>query len=175
MEKEHPPFHFNIKSSFAGKALIAAMLIVGGTNAYAQTTTAFASANIVVKGLVSLSALRNLELGTVVQGVTEIQVNPVTGGGSAAYFTFGSSPHTQIIVTFSSTRLTFNGSSIQFTGELAGSPTSVQAQSIIIKDGTGLVTNSKGHYHFWVGGSAKLSPDQPLGVYIGNFTMTIAY
>ncbi len=175
MEKEHPPFHFNRESSFVGQALIAAMLVVSGTNANAQTTTAFASANIVVKGLVSLSALRNLELGTVVQGITQIQVNPITGGGSAAYFTFASSPHTPIIVTFSSTRLTFDGNSIEFSGELAGSPSPVQAQSIIIKNGNGLVTNAKGQYHFWVGGSAKLSPDQPLGFYTGNFTMTIAY
>ena len=175
MEKGHPPFHFNIEGSLIRQALFAALLIVFATKARAQTTSTFASANIVVKGLVSLSNLRNLNLGTVVQGVSRIEVNPITGGGSAAYFTFASSPHTPIVVTFASTPLTFDGNSIPFSGELAGSPSSIQAQSMIIKDGTGLVTNAKGQYHFWVGGSARLSADQPLGVYTGDFTMTIAY
>jgi hypothetical protein len=109
------------------------------------------------------------------QGITQVDVNPITGGGSAAYFTFASSPHTPIIVTYASDKLISAGNSIAFSGELAGSSSRVQTHAMLIGNGTGLVTNSKGRYHFWVGGSAKLSADQPLGVYTGDFTMTIAY
>lgn len=175
MEKGYPPFHFNIEGRLIRQTLFAALLIVSGAEASAQTTSTFASASIIVKGLVSLSNVRNLNLGTVVQGVTRIDVNPITGGGSAAYFTFASSPHTPIFVTFASTRLKSDGNLIAFSGDLAGSASSVQSQAMLIRNGTGLVTNPKGQYFFWVGGSASLSPDQPLGVYTGDFTMTIAY
>lgn len=161
----------HIKTAFMAIVMVAAFC----PGVHAQQATAITTVGMTVKGQVSFSVERNLNLGVVEQGVTHITVDPINGGYSAGYFIFGSSPHNPIIVSYATTSLVSDGNTIKFSGKMAGGTSSEQTGAVILSSGTGLVTNSQGQYFFWIGGTANLSQDQPLGVYTGSFTISIAY
>ena len=144
------------------------------TRSFAQTTTTAAVA-LHVKGTLSITAVRGLSFGYVVQGTTEVDVDPITSGDRAALFVFTGASKSSFIVSFSSTDLTSEDNKITFAPRLAGSTESTQTQADSIASGNSVNTNSSGEYNFWAGGSAKLSPTQPFGVYSGTFFLTIIY
>ncbi len=146
-------------------------------NAFEQThvVTATALVNMTMKPTMGLTTGRDLTFGFVVQGVTSIYVDPITGGNSAAYFSLSAPPNTPVTVTFSSGVLSDGSNSIAFNGALSGGPSTTQNQSSQLTSGNTITTNSSGEYYFWAGGTANLSPTQPIGTYVGSFVLTIAY
>jgi hypothetical protein len=128
-----------------------------------------------VKGTVTLTTVRDLNMGIVVQGISSINVDPIKGGSQAAYFIFVADPNTSVFASFSFTNLTNGTDNIAFTGLLAGNSSSSQSDAVLLTNGSTIETNSSGEYQFWAGGAANLSPSQPFGVYSGTFTLTIAY
>lgn len=128
-----------------------------------------------VKGTVTLTKVRDLSMGFVLQGVTSITIDPIIGGSQVAYFVFAGQPNSPVTVSFSSSELTSGSYTIIFTGALAGSGAPDQHNGSLIANGDPVITNSDGEYYFWAGGTADLSPTQPYGIYTGSFTLSIAY
>jgi Domain of unknown function (DUF4402) len=131
--------------------------------------------NLGVRATMALSTGRDLTFGSVIQGETSVSVDPIAGGNNAAFFSFTTSPNTPVTVTFSSSSLSYGVNSIFFTGTLAGNSGSNQSEATIIPSGNTITTNSSGDFYFWAGGTAHLSPTQPIGAYAGSFTLTVAY
>jgi len=142
--------------------------------AFAQTT-ATADVYMKVNGSVTLTKVRDLDMGIVVQGITSVSIDPITGGGLAACFLFEGEENSSVTVSFTSANLTSGTDNISFTGALAGCGSSEQSDATPITSGNPVITNPDGNYYFWAGGTAELSPDQPFGIYTGSFTLSIAY
>ncbi len=151
------------------------LILSSACNAQQHIVTATATVDMTMKPNMGLAAARNMSMGTVTQGLTSIDVNPITGGNAAAYFAFSAPPNTPVTVSYAFTSLSNGPSTIDFNGLLAGSEADNQTKSSIILNGSTIVTNSDGGFHFWAGGSAKLSRSQQLGIYTGTFVLTITY
>jgi len=143
-------------------------------NAFAQSVNAYADVNLSIHGGISLTKIRDLRMGAVVQGTTSVSINPLSSG-SAAYFIVSACPNSAETITFSSTNLTSGSSTIIFTGVLAGSDQPIQPHSILIGSGDAITTSSTGDFYLWAGGSATLASKQPTGDYVGSFTVSIIY
>jgi hypothetical protein len=128
-----------------------------------------------VKGTVTLTKVRDLSMGFVMQGITSVTIDPISSGSQTAYFIFAGTPNSSIVVSFSSTELTDGVDNIIFTNALAGSGASDQHNATLLASGDPITTNSAGEYYFWAGGTANLSPTQPYGIYTGSFTLSVAY
>jgi len=128
-----------------------------------------------VNGTTTLTKVRDMHLGFVVQGITYFAIDPISGNAHTAYFIFVGNPNSPVDVSFSSSNLTDGANNISFTGTLAGGSSTTEGDATLISNGTPITTNSDGEYYFWAGGSATLSPTQPFGTYSGSFTLSIAY
>ncbi len=142
---------------------------------FAQTVSATSEVYLQVKGTTSLTKVRDLSMGLVIQGFTSVNINPISGGSEAAYFFFVGEPNSPVTASFSSSDLTSGTYTIAFTGTLAGSGAPDQHNATLIASGDPVISNSDGEYYFWSGGTANLSPTQPYGIYTGSFTLSIAY
>ena len=161
----------NILISF----FILSSLLSDKTLAQSPLTTMTAEVSIKVNGAITLAKVRDLNMGFVVQGVTSENVDPIASGSQSAFFTLLADPNSSVAVSFSWSNLTNGSDDITFTGTLAGNNSSSQNNATLIKNGNTITTNLKGGYFFWAGGTAYLSPTQPLGTYSGDFTLSIAY
>ena len=153
---------------------IGLLILLASSVSFAQVP-ATADVLMDVHGSLWLTKVRDLSLGYVFQGATNVQVDPITGGDQAAYFEFVTNPDLSVNVSFSSSDLTDGTHSISFTGALAGSTSSNQKDASLLTSGRHIIASSDGNYYFWAGGSAQLSDTQPFGVYQGSFTLSIAY
>ena len=143
--------------------------------AQTQIVSTSALVNMKVKSTSSLTVNRDLSMGVVVQGTTSLNVDPINGGNSAAYFSLSAPPNTPVTVTFSSTPLTDGVNLILFSGTLAGGNGTEQSQATLLSNGSAATTSPTGNYYFWAGGKAILSASQSIGFYAGSFVLTIAY
>ena len=145
----------------------------GLTNA--QLLFATTDVEMHVIGAPTLIKSRDLNFGSVWQGMTTLTVNPVTGGNSAAFFTLTTQANSSVSISFSSTDLTSGTNSISFSGLLSGNSSPDQNTSALISSGNSLTAGPSGDFYLWAGGTANLAPDQLIGVYTGSFTITIVY
>lgn len=151
------------------------LICISLSQTFAQSAHVTATVNLHLSGTVSLTKVRDLNMGFVMQGVTSATIDPTTGGRQTAYFIFSGEPDLPIFVSFSSSNLTSGADHITFTGALAGGTSSIQDDPSLIANGDPIITGSDGTYCFWAGGTATLSPTQPFGIYSGDFTLSIAY
>jgi len=148
---------------------------IAATESFAQPSTTTANVTIKINGAMTLTKLRDMDMGFVMQGVMSISVDPITGGAQTAYFTFDAGPNASATVSFSSTNLTSGADNMPFTCSLAGGNSPNQNNASIVSSGDAVTTSSTGTYYFWAGGTADLSPTQPLGTYSGDFILSVAY
>ena len=69
---------------------------------FAQTVSATSDVYLQVKGTTSLTKVRDLSMGLVVQGISSVNIDPISGGTQTAYFFFLGEPNSPVIVSFSS-------------------------------------------------------------------------
>lgn len=164
-----------IKLSIFRYSVILLAISATETSAQTQSVSQWATVSFNVKSAIELKVNRNLAFGYVIQGETTVSVDPIAGGSLAAYFSLNGPPDTFVTVTFSSSPLTDGQNAIPFSGLLAANSNPDQIGGVPIKSGSTITTGATGEYNFWAGGTATLSPSQPLGVYTGSFTLSIAY
>jgi len=158
-----------------GTLVLAIAFLFSIGTVFAQTVTTPADVNLNVNNEISITKIRDLRMGTVVQGTTtSVNINPLSSG-SSAYFTLTASPNSSETITFSSTNLTNGSGTIMFTGALAGNDQPIQPRAILIVSGNAITTNATGDFYLWAGGSAALSPNQAIGEYTGSFTVSVVY
>ncbi len=148
---------------------------ISASQTFAQSAHVTATVNFHLGGTVSLTKVRDLNMGFVIQGLTSTTIDPISGDGKTAYFIFVSEPFLPVFVSFSSSDLTDGPEKIAFTSLLAGSSSSKQEDAKSLTEGRQVTTSEEGAYYFWGGGTATLSPAQPFGVYSGSFILSIAY
>jgi hypothetical protein len=160
-----------------GKVFIGFILLisVSASQTFAQSAHVTATVNFHLSGTVSLTKVRDLDMGFVIQGVGSTTIDPISGDGKTAYFIFVGEPNSPVFVSFSSSDLTDGPIKIAFTSLLAGNSSSSQEDATLLTEGRQVVTSEEGAYYFWGGGTTTLSPTQPFGVYIGSFILSIAY
>jgi hypothetical protein len=158
------------------KILLSVIMLISFTvsETFAQSATAVGDVYMSVNDEISLTKIRDLNMGYVVQGVTSVNINPLTSNASA-YFTFAASPNSFAAVFYSSTNLESGSNTIAFTGNLVGNDNTAQNLSTLVRSGATITTNASGNYYLWAGGTASLAPDQPIGTYSGSFTISVTY
>jgi hypothetical protein len=155
---------------------VAILTAFAASESYAQSQSA--TVNLSVNSAIGIVKNRDLNFGTVSQGITTASISPITGGASAAMFTVTAAASTLLNVTFSTTDLTDGGGhTITFAGAgtLSGLNANTQASSASVSSGGTVTTNASGNYYFWAGGTATLSPTQAANAYSGTFTLTLSY
>jgi Mat/Ecp fimbriae major subunit len=157
------------------KILAIAVLLTAfaASDSFAQTATA--AVNLTVNSAITLTKTRDMNFGTIVQGITSQSIDPVTGAGATATFTLLGNAATPITVTFSSANLINGANTVTFVGTLAGNTVNTQSGATSITSGNSVTTSGSGNYYFWAGGSATLASNQAAGAYSGSFTLTVAY
>ena len=142
---------------------------------FAQSKTATVS--LTVNSSITFTKVRDLNLGTVVVGVTSDSVDAVTGGANAAYFTLLGSASTPVEIQWASLGALSdgNGHTINWTPYVAGNNSGTQASATYLTSGNFYSTNASGNYYYWVGASASLSPTQSAGSYSGSVQLTVNY
>ncbi len=168
-------FGRHIKLSIFRFSVVLLAIIATEGSAQTQSASQWATVRFNVKSAMELKVNRNLAFGYVIQGKTKVSVDPIAGGSMAAYFSLNGPPDTFVTVTFSTSPLTDGQNSIPFSGLLAGNYDADQIGAVPISSGNTITTGATGEYDFWAGGTATLSRSQPLGVYTGSFTLSIAY
>lgn len=157
-------------------AIAVILMAFAAGESYAQSQSA--TVNLVVNSAISIVKNRDMNFGTLSQGITTTSISPITGGASAAAFTVTAAASTLLNVTFATTDLTDGGGhTITFAGAgtLSGLNANTQASSASVSSGGTVTTNGSGNYYFWAGGTATLSPTQAANAYSGTFTLTLSY
>ncbi len=131
-----------------------------GRQAFAQSVVTTSEVNMMVEGGIVLTKVRDMHVGAVIQGTTNVNINPLTSG-SSAYFTLSSSPNSSETVTFSATNLTSGTETITFTGTIAGSNEPIQPHATLIKDGGAITTNGSGQFYIWAEAPRPLQQANP--------------
>lgn len=150
------------------------MILFKVPETFAQSATSVGEVHLSVNSEISLTKIRDLNMGYVIQGITSVNINPLTNGASA-YFTFAASPNASARVSYSSTNLQSGTNTISFTGDLAGNDNTDQNFSAPVRNGATITTSFSGSYYLWSGGTALLAPDQPIGAYTGSFTILVSH
>ncbi len=142
-------------------------------------TTAGTQATVTLNVLTapSITLNRNMNFGTIYQGVTTATVDPVNGGGNAAMFTVQGDTNESIAVNWTSSANLTNGVSnnIPWTPSLSGYTSNVQTSSNSLTSGGTVAMSSAGYFYVWGGGTATLAANQPGGQYSGTLTITVSY
>ena len=164
--------------------LFITVVLIAITAAHAQTQSATQSANVnlSVQTALTLTNVRALSFGNQVQGATGVVVDPVTGGGSTAYFTLTGAPASQLLTVSwtASTDLSFTSTtgttSIAWTPTVAVNNSTSQTGATTMTSGGTFNADGTGHLWIWVGGSiASIPLAAPAGTYQGSITLTVQY
>lgn len=121
-----------------------------------------------------------LNLGTLVAGTATTPIDPTT---SPIQFTLTGNGGSLIHISYTATPMTGPGTSLTFTPNLNGDPSSANqasASNLNIASGSTVTLSgsnySSSNYYFWLGGGVgSIGAVQTPGAYTGTFTLTVTY
>ncbi len=129
---------------------------------------------VVIKSL-SIEKDKDLDFGTVAQGVGEVEIE--VGDDAAVKLTITGQEYYDVLVSYSSPDYleTSDGDQLSFEEKVKHNASSEAAGASNIDSGDSVQLNSNGNHYLFLGGTIDVAANQATGFYTGTVSFSVEY